>query len=117
MYKPLVTLFSVIIDYDDDDYFKVGVGNSLFKKKIILPAYNPYVMMWSMIDLLNFTSPELNTKNNITLLPIQSKLLRSYIAIDAKAGVNTHTQPNRTTTLKKTQNNYTLLQSWLLLFV
>lgn len=46
MYKPLVTLFSVIIDYDDDDdYFKVGVGNSLFKKKIILPAYNPYVMM------------------------------------------------------------------------
>ena len=54
-----------------------------------------------MIDLLNFTSPELNTKNNITLLPIQSKLLRSYIAIDAKAGVNTHTQPNRTTTLKK----------------
>ena len=44
MYKPLVTLFSVIIDYDDD-YFKVGVGNSLFKKKIILPAYNPYVMM------------------------------------------------------------------------
>ena len=44
MYKPLVTLFSVIIDYDDD-YFKVDVGNSLLKKKIILPAYNPYVMM------------------------------------------------------------------------
>lgn len=88
MYKPLVTLFSVI-----DNDFIVVVVYSIQEKK--------YTRVQPVCDVIDRLAQLHLTRNmnNITL-PIQSKL-RSYIAIDdAKPGVNT-TEHNRTTTLKK----------------